>query len=62
MQQIQTLEALAGAPEADRHLLAGQMQQARSSLLEEYWRIDRQSSELGRLFAASRQMPGASDP
>jgi hypothetical protein len=62
MSQLQMLEALAGAPEADRERLAEGMGRARSTLLEDYWQVERQSAELGRLYAASCRLHSAADP
>jgi len=62
MGHVQTLEALAGAPAAERAQLAEQMRQARSALLEDYWQVERQSTELGRLYAASCRLHASSDP
>lgn len=61
MQQLQMTEALAGAPDGDREALEGQIQTARSDLLEEYWRVERQSTELGRLSAASCRLHSSGD-
>lgn len=61
MHQLQVVEALAGAPEADRAALEGEMREARSGLLEAYWQVERQSTELGRLYAASCRLHGSRD-
>lgn len=61
MNQLQTVEALVGAPDTDRERLAEQMRRARSALLEDYWQVERHSAELGRLNSASCRLHAARD-
>jgi hypothetical protein len=61
MSQLQTLEAIAGAPDADRERLEEEMRRARSSLLDEYWQVERKSAELGRLYAASCRLHASTE-